>query len=275
MPPNTPAMTPGSPDFCAGSAKSLRSSSGAAAKFAPIYGSMVAMGWARVTDIIMGLQRVQADRDTRVQITQVGRLLREPSQTRPACLDQKPTPAFIDLCASNTLFSDKDLHDVPLWELLEQMAQVAMTKFVYHLPLIEFMSAPWEVTGDSGFVYVAANTHQFGPSNTYKIGRTNDLVRRMDELSRPTGVLGRYRVLFFEPPEDPVALERAVHERLAHCRVEQGKEFFRAKLEEVKQVIRASVRQVDEKRHSARFDQQNSPVPCTPKMPLPQTDSLT
>lgn len=94
----------------------------------------------------------------------------------------------------------------------------------------------------SGHVYVISNIGSFG-EHVYKIGMT----RRLDPLDR-VRELGDASVPFLFDvhaiiySDDAPALEAALHRKFNHCRinrVNERKEFFRATIEEISEVVRA------------------------------------
>jgi hypothetical protein len=85
------------------------------------------------------------------------------------------------------------------------------------------------------YVYVLSN-----PSypDELKIGYTKKHPQtRCKEISRGTGVMHPFKVEWAFKCHNGEFLEREVHNRLAHKRVNPQREFFQVSLEEVKEVI--------------------------------------
>ena len=93
----------------------------------------------------------------------------------------------------------------------------------------------------AGYVYIISNIGSFG-ENVYKIGVTRRLVpqERVDELG-DASVPFEFDVHAMIFSEDAPALEYALHEHFGHGalnKINARKEFFRAKLEEIEEVVR-------------------------------------
>lgn len=88
-----------------------------------------------------------------------------------------------------------------------------------------------------GYVYILVNPGL--RKNLLKIGRTTrDPEIRSDEISQGTGIPMPYYVAYSEETADCERAERLVHERLAHCRVNDSREFFVLPLREAISNIR-------------------------------------
>ena len=93
-----------------------------------------------------------------------------------------------------------------------------------------------------GIIYIAQN-QTYGP-NVYKVGkteRTNVDGERMQELTRPTGVLGKFKKLGWALVDDVDDCERKCHDVLRQFRIQQNKEFFRIDLEKLVPLIRNTI----------------------------------
>lgn len=95
-----------------------------------------------------------------------------------------------------------------------------------------------------GFVYVISNLGAFG-ENVYKIGLTRrlDPQERVDELGGAS-VPFRFDIHAVCFSEDAPALERALHKKFSHKRINAvnfRKEFFRVSLEEIQGALKELV----------------------------------
>lgn len=80
---------------------------------------------------------------------------------------------------------------------------------------------------DIGYLYMLGNDCMPG---IYKIGMTRrDPDARALELSKATGVPTPFNVLHAKKVFSPALAERHVHQELACCRVNDSREFFRAR----------------------------------------------
>ncbi len=87
----------------------------------------------------------------------------------------------------------------------------------------------------SGFVYILTNPAY---ANLVKIGHTaRDPNTRAAELSAGTGVPARFVVAWSHPVKDHEALEGIVHGRLARCRANDNREFFRCEVSYARKII--------------------------------------
>lgn len=76
-----------------------------------------------------------------------------------------------------------------------------------------------------GFIYCMSNESM---PDLYKIGQTERPPSyRCSELSKSTSSPTEFEILMYAEVEEPVQMERFVHERLAEYRVNAGREFFR------------------------------------------------
>jgi len=88
------------------------------------------------------------------------------------------------------------------------------------------------------YIYVMRNpTHK---KDWYKIGHSIDPGTRAEDLSRPTGVLGKYNVTFKLQVgvADAVLIESRVHEKLKKYRVRDDREIFAVKEDVIKDTIK-------------------------------------
>ena len=92
------------------------------------------------------------------------------------------------------------------------------------------------MSGESGFVYLAANPHMHG---LVKIGRTQNVEKRMMELSACTGVPGEFKAMFSMAVENPANVERQLHGLYSYCRVESRQEFFKVDWQAVRATLLA------------------------------------
>ena len=91
-----------------------------------------------------------------------------------------------------------------------------------------------------GFVYVLTNPAYAG---LVKIGHTSrDPETRAAELSAGTGVPARFIVAWSHPVRDHEALEALAHGRLAKCRANDNREFFRCSVGEARRIIEQEAR---------------------------------
>ena len=86
------------------------------------------------------------------------------------------------------------------------------------------------------YIYVMSNSAY---KNLYKIGHSIDPEKRAEELSRPTGVPGKFKVTFKLPVDvaDAVLIESRVHEKLKKYRVRGNREFFAAKEDVIENTV--------------------------------------
>lgn len=85
------------------------------------------------------------------------------------------------------------------------------------------------------YVYVLSNENMPG---LLKIGYTKKHPEeRAKQVSRSTGVAGKYKVEFALRCHDGIGLEFEIHKELSYCRVDSQKEHFQVTLPEVKQKI--------------------------------------
>lgn len=76
-----------------------------------------------------------------------------------------------------------------------------------------------------GFIYCMSNDSMPG---IYKIGQTERPPSyRRAELSKSTSAPTEFEILMYAEVEEPIQMERFVHERLAEFRVNECREFFR------------------------------------------------
>ena len=86
-----------------------------------------------------------------------------------------------------------------------------------------------------GFVYVLRNVCMPG---IYKIGMTDRAPsRRAEELSSSTSVPLPFDLVCFAEVVDAAAFERAIHEKLADCRVNSAREFFALTGEDIRNLM--------------------------------------
>lgn len=86
-----------------------------------------------------------------------------------------------------------------------------------------------------GFIYVLSNVEMH---DVYKIGMTTRSPHaRAMELSKVTGVPVPFDVVYYVEVSDPVKQEKRVHDALSYCRVDSGREFFKAHLWTIIQAI--------------------------------------
>lgn len=76
---------------------------------------------------------------------------------------------------------------------------------------------------DEGFVYLMVNDHMPG---LYKIGKSINPKERSNQLSRATGVPGKYRVIAKIETPSHSWVEKTIHARLSEYRI-NGSEHFR------------------------------------------------
>jgi len=76
---------------------------------------------------------------------------------------------------------------------------------------------------DEGFVYLMVNDHMPG---LYKIGKSINPKERSNQLSRATGVPGKYRVIAKVETPSHSWVEKTIHSRLSGYRI-SGSEHFR------------------------------------------------
>lgn len=84
--------------------------------------------------------------------------------------------------------------------------------------------------------YVLKNSKQ---PNTYKVGRSIDPEGRAKALSRPTGVLGEYKVVFKREFRAYKEAEKRIHTELKQKGYHDDKEFFRGPLRYITGIIKA------------------------------------
>jgi hypothetical protein len=88
----------------------------------------------------------------------------------------------------------------------------------------------------AGYIYVLSNSAMPG---LVKVGFTERPVEeRIAELSAATGVPGQFRQEASFPVVSPRALERVIHDKLDHARVQKNREFFRMTPAEAEAAIR-------------------------------------
>ena len=80
-----------------------------------------------------------------------------------------------------------------------------------------------------GFVYLTTNENM---PDLVKIGMTDSIQKRMDELSSASGVPGQFVCQFYREMENPARIEKELHDLFSYCRVNErrrsgGREFFR------------------------------------------------
>jgi T5orf172 domain len=87
-----------------------------------------------------------------------------------------------------------------------------------------------------GWVYAMHNPAL--KDRVFKVGLTKRFpTERAEELSKSTGVYGRFELIYFVHVGDRQAAESEAHRILDHHRVTRGKEFFEAPLSEVLQAL--------------------------------------
>lgn len=87
-----------------------------------------------------------------------------------------------------------------------------------------------------GYVYVAENPEIPGK---VKIGyTTRDVRKRMKELSSGTGVPGKYTATYKFRVARPKHVEKTVHRKLSHRKIQDGGEFFKVTPKEAARVIK-------------------------------------
>ncbi|MEW5701916.1 MAG: GIY-YIG nuclease family protein [Candidatus Zixiibacteriota bacterium] len=90
-------------------------------------------------------------------------------------------------------------------------------------------------SGTAGYIYVLRNPRH--SPDLYKIGKTSHPPEeRASELSEPTGVPGRFEVVYEELVSDHHSAERRIHEELSEYRVERS-EFFQLPLKDALRVV--------------------------------------
>ena len=115
-----------------------------------------------------------------------------------------------------------------------------------------------ELNARAGYVYVISNIGAFG-EGVFKIGMTRRLepMERVDELG-DASVPFRFDVHALVFSDDAPTLEAKLHARFSAGRLNKingRKEFFRADLKEIEQVIRANYDAVVEVIHTASAEQ--------------------
>lgn len=115
-----------------------------------------------------------------------------------------------------------------------------------------------ENNAKAGYVYVVSNIGAFG-ENVFKIGMTRRLepMDRIDELG-DASVPFEFDVHALVFSEDAPALEAKLHERFIKTRINKinrRKEFFRADIKEIEDVIRSKFDAVVEVVHEAPAEQ--------------------
>lgn len=89
-----------------------------------------------------------------------------------------------------------------------------------------------------GFVYVLSNMTMPG---IYKIGRTSGSpAARAQSLSSATGVPFPFSVVCYAEMSNFEAAESEIHHLLRRCRVNNGREFFRARISEIVEILNVS-----------------------------------
>lgn len=98
---------------------------------------------------------------------------------------------------------------------------------------------------DEGFVYLMANDHMPG---LYKIGKSINPKERSNQLSRATGVPGKYKVIAKVETPSHSWVEKTIHARLSDYRI-SGSEHFRIQplqfIAELKAVINLGLSQYE------------------------------
>lgn len=88
---------------------------------------------------------------------------------------------------------------------------------------------------DYQYVYVFSNPSMPG---IYKIGYTDKLPeRRLEVLSRPTGVPEQFQMIFSFPCFNGIRLEKEVHMALKDFRINEDREFFQLPLSQIIETI--------------------------------------
>lgn len=87
---------------------------------------------------------------------------------------------------------------------------------------------------ESGYIYVMKNTKQ---PKLFKVGRSKEPERRASELSKPTGVLGEYRVVYKKRFKNYKRAEKSIHKELKKRGYHYEKEFFKGPLKGIKRTI--------------------------------------
>jgi hypothetical protein len=87
----------------------------------------------------------------------------------------------------------------------------------------------------AGFIYVMSN--MAFKDNVYKIGRSQNPKRRMEELSNPSGTPMPFDIEFSVYAYDVIELEKSVHEDLAEYRINDSREFFACNISKIVQSI--------------------------------------
>ncbi len=88
--------------------------------------------------------------------------------------------------------------------------------------------------GNTCYVYVAINNAMPG---LVKIGYTKNVKQRMEQLSQPTGVPGKFECYFCRSVEHCQTVEQGLHSIFHAHRDQNDKEFFRIDKEKVKIVL--------------------------------------
>lgn len=107
----------------------------------------------------------------------------------------------------------------------------------------------WPEGVDPGVVYVRrSGAHDI---NVYKIGLTRRTAeQRAAELSSATGVPLPFAVLANWRVGDCALVEREVHKKLAACRINPNREFFRAELSQISRTIESVLRELEERENT-------------------------
>ena len=85
------------------------------------------------------------------------------------------------------------------------------------------------------FVYILSNKSY---ENTYKVGWTSMLPEeRAEQLSRETGVLYPFKVVYKKKFKDAEKTEKKIHKNFNKYRVKRNKEYFEINLDELKDYI--------------------------------------
>ncbi len=93
---------------------------------------------------------------------------------------------------------------------------------------------------NEGYVYILTNPAMPG---LVKIGHTaRHPQTRAAELTAATGVPARFVVAWAHPVRDHEALEALAHGRLARCRANENREFFRCTVAEARRIIEQEAR---------------------------------
>jgi hypothetical protein len=86
------------------------------------------------------------------------------------------------------------------------------------------------------YVYILVNKNN--RAGIIKIGKTQDIFSRPKDLSRPTGVSGKFEYIFIWRCEDNLKLENQIKKHFAPERLSLDKEFFEVDYQKVIDFIR-------------------------------------